>query len=293
MLEESMSTVPSSSLWASIFSWFTPTVFFVFLNITIGTIFFTSTFSSDNSGAAASGGVGDGPSLHEGDETNDPRLLPSPSVLQRLKSITLYSYRSQQPFTSTTISAEIPDSGADFHISFEQQTSETETKPEPVPTHLDRSPSVLQRLKSINLYGYFSPEQKSHEISSHYTPEEEEIKEPEQVEQTQGEERGFDEIYSELKRDNQVTKTKSDAEPASGEVPTKLPKMMKKSASVKSPFSHFEEDDILEARRPATMREGKGKATEEDDEVDAKADDFIKKFKKQLMMDSILGTRRW
>ncbi|KAG4190246.1 hypothetical protein ERO13_A07G022100v2 [Gossypium hirsutum] len=304
MLEESMSTVPSSSLWASIFSWFTPTVFFVFLNITIGTIFFTSTFSSNNSGAAASGGVGDGPSLHEGDETNDPRLLPSPSVLQRLKSINLYSYRSQQPFTSTTTTAEIPDSGADFHISFQQQTSETETTPEPVPTHLVRSPSVLQRLKSINLYGYFSPEQKPHEISSHYTPEEEEIKEPEQVEQTQGEEveqtqreeRGFDEIYSELKRNNQVTRTKSDSEPASGEVPTKLPKKMKKSASVKSPFSHFEEDDILEARRPATMREGKRKATEEDDEVDAKADDFINKFKEQLKlqrMDSILGTRRW
>ncbi|KAL1089462.1 hypothetical protein V6Z11_D07G022600 [Gossypium hirsutum] len=290
MLEESMSTVPSSSLWASIFSWFTPTVFFVFLNITIGTIFFTSTFSSNNSGAAASGGVGDGPSLHEGDETNEPRLLPSPSVLQRLKSINWYSYGSQQPFTTTTAAAEIPDSGADFHISFQQQTSETETTPEPVPTHLDRSPSVLHRLKSINLNGYFSPEQKPREISSHYTPEEEEIKEPEQVEQTQGE------IYSELNRNNQVTRTKSDAEPASGEVPTKLPKKMKKSASAKSPFSHFEEDDILEARRPATMREGKGKATEEDDEVDAKADDFINKFKEQLKlqrMDSILGTRRW
>ncbi|KAG4136678.1 hypothetical protein ERO13_D07G022000v2 [Gossypium hirsutum] len=290
MLEESMSTVPSSSLWASIFSWFTPTVFFVFLNITIGTIFFTSTFSSNNSGAAASGGVGDGPSLHEGDETNEPRLLPSPSVLQRLKSIYWYSYGSQQPFTTTTAAAEIPDSGADFHISFQQQTSETETTPEPVPTHLDRSPSVLHRLKSINLNGYFSPEQKPREISSHYTPEEEEIKEPEQVEQTQGE------IYSELNRNNQVTRTKSDAEPASGEVPTKLPKKMKKSASAKSPFSHFEEDDILEARRPATMREGKGKATEEDDEVDAKADDFINKFKEQLKlqrMDSILGTRRW
>ncbi|MBA0578076.1 hypothetical protein Gorai_020378, partial [Gossypium raimondii] len=173
---------------------------------------------------------------------------------------------------------------------------ETETTPEPVPTHLDRSPSVLHRLKSINLYGYFSPGQKPREISSHYTPEEEEIKEPEQVEQTQGEERGFDEIYSELNRNNQVTRTKSDAEPASGEVPTKLPKKMKKSASAKSPFSHFEEDDILEARRPATMREGKGKATEEDDEVDAKADDFINKFKEQLKlqrMDSRLGTRRW
>ncbi|KAH1072676.1 hypothetical protein J1N35_025004 [Gossypium stocksii] len=76
-----MSTVPFSFLWASIFTRFTPTIFFVFLNITIGIIFFTSTFSTNNSGAAAFGSVGDGLSLHDGDETNDSRLFPSPSVL--------------------------------------------------------------------------------------------------------------------------------------------------------------------------------------------------------------------
>ncbi|MBA0681994.1 hypothetical protein Goari_023758, partial [Gossypium aridum] len=80
-----------------------------------------------------------------------PRRIPSPSVLQRLKSINLYSYRSQQPFTSATTIVEIPDFGAYFYISFQQQTSEIKTTPEPVPTHLDRCPSILQRLKSINL----------------------------------------------------------------------------------------------------------------------------------------------
>ncbi|OMO86578.1 hypothetical protein COLO4_21062 [Corchorus olitorius] len=148
----------SVSIWASIFSWFTPTVFFVFLNLTIGTIYFTSSLASNNSNK---------PERQESDETN-PKLVRSPSVLQR---------------------------------------------------------------------------------------------------------------------------TKSDTVPASGEVLPKLPRKMKKSASVKSAFSHFEEEDIVETRRPATVREGKAKATEEDEEVDAKADDFINKFKQQLKLqriDSIL-----
>ncbi|KAJ0031026.1 hypothetical protein Pint_12963 [Pistacia integerrima] len=63
---------------------------------------------------------------------------------------------------------------------------------------------------------------------------------------------------------------------------------MKKSASAKSAFSHFEEEDIVETRRPATTKEGKAKVTQVvDDEVDAKADDFIYKFKQQLKLQRI------
>ncbi|GMJ03755.1 hypothetical protein HRI_004044700 [Hibiscus trionum] len=181
MLEESMSSsaVPSPSLWASIFSWFTPTVFFVFVNLTIGTIFFTSSLASNKPSSAAAGGGG---GVSEGDERNDPRLVRSPSVFQRLKSINLYSHRSEEP---VSFSSRIPDVGAVFHFSFQQQTtSEWQQQPSSLPPpYLDGSPSVFQRLKSINLYGYFSPEQKTHGISSHYTPdgECEEIKEPEAV----------------------------------------------------------------------------------------------------------------
>ncbi|KAE8687611.1 Alkaline phytoceramidase (aPHC) [Hibiscus syriacus] len=322
MLEESMSsTVPSSSLWASIFSWFTPTVFFVFVNLTIGTIFFTSSLASNKPSAAAAG-------VGEGDERNDPRLVRSPSVFQRLKSINLYSHRSEEP---ASYSSKIPDVGADFHFSFQQQTTQEWQQPSSPPPQMsvpcvDGSPSVFQRLKSINLYGYFSPEQKTHEINSHCTTDEE-MKEPEAVEDassgfhfsfqqqttprqppsqpeeaieetqelkevegkgTQGEELGFEEIPI---FKTEVARTKSDVEPASGVVPTKLSKKMRKSASLQSPFSHFEEEDVVETRRPATVREGKGKATEEDEEVDAKADDFINKFKQQLKlqrMDSII-----
>lgn len=86
-----------------------------------------------------------------------------------------------------------------------------------------------------------------------------------------------------------VARTMSDAAPASGLMPEKLPTKLRKSASTLSAFSHFEEDEIVEARRPATVREGK--VTEGDEEVDAKADDFIVKFRQQLKLqrlDSIL-----
>lgn len=79
----------------------------------------------------------------------------------------------------------------------------------------------------------------------------------------------------------------------------KLAKKMKKSASAKSAFSHFEEDDIVERFRPASAREYEAKVSDDDEEeeegeVDAKADDFINRFKQQLKLqrlDSILRNR--
>ncbi|KAE8689097.1 Alkaline phytoceramidase (aPHC) [Hibiscus syriacus] len=122
---------------------------------------------------------------------------------------------------------------------------------------------------------------------------------------TQSGERTPVEIYSQLDGENShVARTKSDTKPASGELPTKLPRKMKKSATVKSAFRHFKVDDIVEARRPATVRDKAMEEDEEEDEVDAKADDFINKFKQQLKLqklDSIIrykemvnrGSGRW
>uniref|UniRef100_F6H3N9 DUF4408 domain-containing protein n=1 Tax=Vitis vinifera TaxID=29760 RepID=F6H3N9_VITVI len=141
-----------------------------------------------------------------------------------------------------------------------QQPRDSSQDPQP---QLPRSPSVLQRLKSINFYSYRSQEPTT--------------------------------IYGQI-QGRPFERTKSDQEPASGETPVRLSKKMKKSASAKSTFAHFEEGDIVESRRPATVREGKAKATvaegdEDDEEVDAKADDFINKFKQQLKLqrlDSII-----
>lgn len=122
--------------------------------------------------------------------------------------------------------------------------------------------------------------------------DEEEEEEEEEVE----DEQSFDDVYSQLK-ENHVERTKSDAKPASGEILAKLPRKMRKSASVKSAFAHFEPDDAVEARRPATVREGKGKSgghpEAADEEVDAKADDFINRFKNQLKLQRLDSFTRY
>ncbi|KAK2645815.1 hypothetical protein Ddye_021010 [Dipteronia dyeriana] len=303
MFEESV------SIWASMNSWFTPTVMFVFLNVMILTIFTTSRLANPK------------PS-HEHPQDPQPhrQLVRSPSVLQRLKSINFYTHRSQEP---TSLFAQNPSLDTHFPSHYTQQHEhghEHEHQQPPQP-QLTRSPSMLlQRLKSINFYNYPSQEstvtttihktqEEEEEEDTHYslqqelneepTHEEEKEQEVEEVlkeeedEHIQDQDQTLDEIYGQLKNSHQVGRTKSDTKPASGEIPKKLPKKMKKSASSKSAFSHFEERDIVEARRPATVRESnKARVTEmDDDEVDAKSDDFINKFKQQLKLqriDSIL-----
>lgn len=81
-------------------------------------------------------------------------------------------------------------------------------------------------------------------------------------------------------------------------MPEKLAKKMKKSATMKSVFNHFElegediaDDQEIEKQRPATTREMSVREREEDAEVDARADDFINRFKHQLKLqrlDSII-----
>ncbi|KAF7830466.1 pathogen-associated molecular patterns-induced protein A70 [Senna tora] len=289
MFQESVSSTPS--FWAVIYSWFTPTVFFVLLQLMIGTIFVTSTFGNHKHN-------------HHQDSNGDqhPQQLPrSPSVLQRIKSINFYSYRSQDP----------PSHTPEFHSMSLHQ---------PQNPPLLRSPSMLQRLKSINLYNYFPTEPISskitapdpthfdftntHQLENHHLDDDANVEESDEEEEEDqdvvGEihhpqpplEQSLDEIYSQL-QGGHMTRTKSDTKPASGEVPEKLPRKMKKSASSKSAFSHFKEDDIVENRRPATMKEAKVSESEADEEVDAKADDFINKFKQQLKLQRLDSIMRY
>lgn len=104
----------------------------------------------------------------------------------------------------------------------------------------------------------------------------------------------MEEIYRQLQgHGGNFARTQSDTKPASGEVPEKLARKMKKSASSRSAFSHFKEEDIVESRRPATVRESKVAAADDDVEVDAKADDFINKFKQQLKLQRLDSIMRY
>ncbi|KAK7850204.1 uncharacterized protein LOC111990564 [Quercus suber] len=177
-----------------------------------------------------------------------------------------------------------------------------------------RSPSLIRRLRSINLYNYlfqdsnFSRSQtttlhKTQDSDTHYTfqqhqQQEEELEKLDELsqdeEQEEEEERSLDEIYMQLKGANVYT-SKSDATPTSGEVPSKLTRKIKKSSVKLASFHYKEEEDInnIQSRRPATVREGKVSVTE-DEELDAKVDDFINKFKQQVKLqrlDSLINTK--
>ncbi|KAK4422225.1 Pathogen-associated molecular patterns-induced protein A70 [Sesamum alatum] len=286
MFEESVSEIPSS-IWASMISWFTPTVLFVLLNLMIGTIAFTSKLT--------------GQKHHENQHQNEPhhhdhepKIARSTSVLQRLKSINFYAhYRShQEPQNLSVHHKPTPDSATLFNLDHTTQNLEPQSHyffqaVHQENLHQSQDPYVFEGTleeSSQETQTQFVFEQKDSNLNDFQQAHEEKDEEDDELQ-------SMDEIYSQLKGGH-FSRTKSDTEPTSGKIPTKLPARMRKSASLKSAFGHFEEENIVEARRPATVRErSNAKATEGDEEVDAKADDFINKFKQQLKLqrlDSIL-----
>ncbi|KAL2317920.1 hypothetical protein Fmac_031796 [Flemingia macrophylla] len=268
MFENNVSTTTPTFL-GTLYSWFTPTVLFLLLQLVIGTIFIISNLAKQQQ-------------PHE-------NLARSPSLLQRLKSINTH-----------------------FPQSLQNQNFQ-----------LPRSPSLLQtlNLNSINLYSYLpssklTQPQEDHHDHDHdhdhdrdhdhdHDHEHGHDHDPELHDHLQHngnhtldqEQASLDEVYAKLQQgqEGHFSRSQSDTKPASGEPPVKLPRKMKKSASSKSAFSHFKEDDIVETRRPATVREGVAAAAADadDHEVDAKADDFINRFKQQLKLQRLDSIMRY
>ncbi|KAL6974539.1 hypothetical protein U1Q18_028724 [Sarracenia purpurea var. burkii] len=130
---------------------------------------------------------------------------------------------------------------------------------------LVRHPSILQRVMSIN----FSLHRSEHsgEVPHDAVPHHDRP----QIE------------------DHHVTRSRSDTTGEASPAMAAAPKRMRKSASEKA---IVEVEEEVDRRRPATVREGNQVASfGEDEGVDAKADDFINRFKQQLKLqrlDSIL-----
>nr|GEV58833.1 hypothetical protein [Tanacetum cinerariifolium] len=204
-----------------------------------------------------------------------------------------------------------PISNAQTHFVYDRHTIERitthydfgpthiENQP-PEPTHLGSDQKSIENKQEKKTHFKFDPTHldKTQEKLSHIENEPKNTTRDDfdpTHEEEQDTLQSLDEVYSNI-TGGHVNRTKSDTLPASGEVPVKLPAKMKKSASMKSPFSHFEEEKIVEARRPETVRERRTAVTDGDDdvEVDAKADDFINKFKHQLKLqrlDSIIRSK--
>ncbi|XP_075515982.1 uncharacterized protein LOC142550820 [Primulina tabacum] len=287
MLEESesASAIPSS-IWAFINSWFTPTVLFVLLNLMIGTITFTSTFTTQEQPQ----------NLQESssqNENNQPKISKSSSFLQRLKSINFHPHFTSHDTQNLSINKK---SSTDSDNQFQAQVFETQS-------HYFFQENPLENLETTSQsQGGFIFEQ-AHvknpletQTQFIFEPKDSSLEGFKPAHEEKGEEtewKTMDEIYSHL-QGGHFSRTKSDTEPASGKIPAKLPARMKKSASLKSPFRHLEEEDIVEGRRLATVKEnGNAKASDGDEEVDAKADDFINKFKQQLKLQRLDSVIRY
>ncbi|CAH9065002.1 unnamed protein product [Cuscuta epithymum] len=277
MFAETVSVMVPSSILAAMNSWLTPTVFFVILNVVIATIALTSSIANQTS---------------QTHPQTTPKLSKSPSVLQRLRSINLPTFRSQEPVPKSNPDSDIPsilDSALnphllDFHMHHDYYQVSQETQS----THYIFRQDYLQENETQiaprqeNVEQNLTDDEKTGEIRAHFD-----------FQVAREDEDKPDELYGNYgeSTDRQMSKSESDSKPSAVEIPDRAPVKMTKSPSMKESYKSFEEEEQeeTEARRPATTREKL--TTVGDEEVDAKADDFINKFRQQLelqRMDSIL-----
>ncbi|CAN8253053.1 unnamed protein product [Cochlearia groenlandica] len=337
-------------LLTTVASWFTPTTLFLLLNLMIGTIFITSRFGSgSNKNHPHQNGFGSGHApLHR-----------ASSIIDRVKSINFHLYKfphhETELFSTTTHHDVI---GSDLHVYpdpnpvplqrapslldrvksintsyFKYPHDVTGSDPDPNPVPLQRAPSILDRVKSINM-SYFKFQQYNPEEESGYANHTEPTRfetiptrmgrvDPIDIskfrisEEDQPVNRsGLTRAPSILERVKSIKlssfyRSDPDLNPDSNtehhhvrsksesKKPTKKKKKatgkMTKSASEKSGFGFTgsqESAESVERRRPDTTRvERSTSYGDGEDGVDAKASDFINKFKQQLKLqrlDSIL-----
>lgn len=207
------------STLSSIYDWFTPAVFFVLVNLVVGTIAIVSKSSSRR---------------------------------RRLASV-----------------PELDGGGAAFPGSYLVRS-------------LSRSPSVvLDRLRSFNLNRHYF------ELSP---PLETEAAATAPAANQAPHFRASEEEDGDCEHRLNLDRSQSDAQPTAGEMPPKLAVRIKKSASENSAFAHFEREEIEDAATPVPEA---ADAPEEGDEVDARADDFIHRFRQQLKLQRLNSILRY
>ncbi|KAJ7955897.1 DUF761 domain-containing protein/DUF4408 domain-containing protein [Quillaja saponaria] len=265
-----------TSLFAFMVSWCRPTSLFLVLNLVIGTIFIISRFSTQKKPRHQSQFGSD----------NSPQVVRAPSLLDRVKSVNfpLYKFQPTNPETQHFLPPEPEQVNSYPYPNPNQDT----------PPQINKNPSLLNRLKSSNFLSLC----RSDSINA-----EQESLPPTEAE-TDSKDPNPDSDSSQV-RVNLLQRSKSEMGTAALR---RSPEKIKKSTSEKSAWGYGEEeeeeeeedddDEAVERRRPATTRAErisvKKKETElfmEEEGVDAKADDFINRFKKQLRLqrlDSVL-----
>ncbi|KAK4396914.1 Pathogen-associated molecular patterns-induced protein A70 [Sesamum angolense] len=235
-------------------SWFTPTVLFCVLNLMIGTIFITSSLKPPKQQEKLAG--------H--DDERQPQLLRVPSLFERVKSINLSRHRAEQ---SDPLHYAVAG-----HHQHKQQEKLAGHDDDEQPPQLVRVPSFFERVKSINLSRYRAEQSDPAHHAVQAQEQEVHRQEPEY----------------EAEEHHHVARSKSDTVTQA----TAAVRVLKKCASEK--VGKGEEEVEADPRRPATTRERTAASSGEDEAVDAKADDFINRFRQQLKLqrlDSILRYR--
>jgi len=128
---------PKMELLTTVASFFTPTTLFLLLNLMIGTIVVTSRLGSGSrKHYQHHDGFGSGHA--------PAPLARAPSIIDRVKSINFHLYKFPHPETELfSMTAHHDIIGSDLHVY-----------PDPNPAPLQRAPSLLDRVKSINM-SYF------------------------------------------------------------------------------------------------------------------------------------------
>ncbi|KAK8660630.1 hypothetical protein V6N13_051552 [Hibiscus sabdariffa] len=242
-------------------SWLTPTSLFLLLNAVIATVFLLSRLSPPKTPHHHDGGYYSAP----------PPLHRASSLLGRVKSINFSKFKfddGHHPPLGRAPSILERVKSINLNL-YRHQPRNPDPVYEEQQQPLSRPPSFLERVKSI-------------EFKSFYRSDSGKLN-PETVHPPTKEEPVHDQVVKRSKSEHDNVKQR------------KVSEKMKKSASGNSMAkAEEEEEEAVERRRPATSRMEKTTSLGDDQSVDAKADDFINKFKQQLKLqrlDSLLRYR--
>lgn len=234
-------------------TWFTPSSIFIIVNLVIGTIALASRFN--------------GPPKNDQIQQQHPQLNRSPSLLNRIRSFNLRHYNQEPSFVAEP---------------------EVESESEFTQPQLVRKPSLLERVMSFNLNKHEPQYPQTHYVQ----PESEsESTKPQLVRKPSLLQRVMS-FNLNKHEPGQPEAENPSLNPVSDEVKSKVEMM--KSASSKTFEREEEDEETVERRRPATAAARSETTTcKEDEAVDAKADDFINRFKKQLRLQRLDSFMRY
>ncbi|KAI7727178.1 hypothetical protein M8C21_026991 [Ambrosia artemisiifolia] len=259
-----------ASMLAFMADWSTPAVLFCVLNLMIATIFIASNYNSPNN-------------INNHHHDNIPsQLTRSPSLLERVKSVNLSSFYTtpeshvqySEPTTECNSASQLSRRSSsllervksiDFSFSSFHNSVVTESEQlSNSPTERSRSPSLMDRVKSFKLASPFNTDQHSGDTAS-----------------SKDEDSDIDPLKDSVE-DSNVTNA---SERSGVTLVKRSPSKLRNSSSKKKVASSEdgEEDDDWQ-RQPLETRRA---IRVPDESVDAKADDFIKRFKQQLKLQRL------